>query len=159
MGCSPWGREESDTTEQLHFHFSLSCMGEGNGNPLQCSCPENPRVGEPGGLPSMGSHRVWHDWSDLAAAATEYNRAISSYYKEIIPCPFNRLIKCKGRTTKCLLSSECSYPLKINILNTITLCHWRYGLWEIIRSWRWGLPEMHFCSYKRDPRGLPYLFM
>ena len=41
--CSPWGREESDTTERLHFHFSLSCIGEGNGNPLQCSCLENPR--------------------------------------------------------------------------------------------------------------------
>ena len=39
------GREESDTTEQLHFHFSLSCFGEGNGNPLQCSCLENPRDG------------------------------------------------------------------------------------------------------------------
>ena len=43
MGYSPWGREESDTTERLHFHFSLSCIGEGNGNPLQCSCLENPR--------------------------------------------------------------------------------------------------------------------
>ena len=41
--CSTWGREESDTTEQLHFYFSLSCIGEGNGNPLQCSCLENPR--------------------------------------------------------------------------------------------------------------------
>ena len=45
MGCSPWGREESDTTQRLHFHFSLSCIGEGNGNPLQCSCLENPRAG------------------------------------------------------------------------------------------------------------------
>ena len=44
-GCSPWGREELDTTEQLHFHFSPSCIGEGNGNPLQCSCLENPRDG------------------------------------------------------------------------------------------------------------------
>ena len=43
VGCSPWGREESDMTERLHFHFSLSCTGEGNGNPLQCSCLENPR--------------------------------------------------------------------------------------------------------------------
>ena len=43
VGCSPWGREESDTTERLDFHFSLSCIGEGNGNPLQCSCLENPR--------------------------------------------------------------------------------------------------------------------
>ena len=45
VGCSPWGREELDTTEWLHFHFSLSCIGEGNGNPLQCSCLENPRDG------------------------------------------------------------------------------------------------------------------
>ena len=45
VGCSPWGLEESDTTERLHFHFSLSCIGEGNGNPLQCSCLENPRDG------------------------------------------------------------------------------------------------------------------
>ena len=43
VGCSPWGHEESDMTERLHFHFSLSCIGEGNGNPLQCSCLENPR--------------------------------------------------------------------------------------------------------------------
>ena len=42
-GCSPWGCEESDTTEWLHFHFSLSCIGEGNGNQLQCSCLENLR--------------------------------------------------------------------------------------------------------------------
>ena len=45
VGCSPWGHEESDTTERLHFHFSLSRIGEGNGNPLQCSCLENPRDG------------------------------------------------------------------------------------------------------------------
>ena len=40
------GSLESDTIERLHFHFSLSCAGEGNGNPLQCSCLENPRDGE-----------------------------------------------------------------------------------------------------------------
>ena len=45
IGCSPWGHEESDTTERLHFYFSLSCIGEGNGNPLQYSCLENPRDG------------------------------------------------------------------------------------------------------------------
>ena len=120
----PWtGVTESDTTEQLHFHFSLSCIGEGNGNPLQGSCLENPRdggawwaaiygvaqsrtrlsdftftfhfralkkemaahsrvpawripgMGEPGGLPSMGLHRVAHDWSDLAAAGAWRVRA------------------------------------------------------------------------------------
>ena len=45
VGCSPWDREESDTTERLHFHFSLSCIEEGNDDPLQCSCLENPRDG------------------------------------------------------------------------------------------------------------------
>ena len=45
VGCSPWGRTELDVTERLHFHFPLSCIGEGNGNPLQCSCLENPRDG------------------------------------------------------------------------------------------------------------------
>jgi len=45
VGCSSWGRQESDTTERLHFPFSLSCIGEGNGNPLQCYCLENPRDG------------------------------------------------------------------------------------------------------------------
>ena len=109
VGCSPWSRKESDTTERLHFPFSLSCIGEGNGNPLQCSCLQNPKdrgawlaaiygvaqsrtrlsdftftfpfhalekemathsnvlawripgMGEPGWLPSMGSHRAGHD--------------------------------------------------------------------------------------------------
>ena len=65
VGCSPWGREESDTTERLPFQFSLSCIGEGNGNPLQCSCLENPRDGGAWGAAVYGSHRVGHDWSDL----------------------------------------------------------------------------------------------
>ena len=46
VGCSPWDHWGSDMTERLHFHFSFSLIGEGNGNPLQCSCLENPRDGE-----------------------------------------------------------------------------------------------------------------
>ena len=46
VGCSPWGRQELDTTERLHFDFLLSCIGEGNGNPLQCSCLENSMDGK-----------------------------------------------------------------------------------------------------------------
>ena len=45
VSCSPWDRQELDTTERLHFHFSHSCIGEGNGTPLQCSCLENSRDG------------------------------------------------------------------------------------------------------------------
>ena len=61
---TPWMEEPGGLQSmglRLHFHFSFSCIGEGNGNPLQCSCLENPRDGKPGGLPSMGSHRVGHD--------------------------------------------------------------------------------------------------
>ena len=54
IGFNPWGREESDTTERLHFHFSLSCIREGNGNPLQCSCLENPRDGR-----AWGGCHLW----------------------------------------------------------------------------------------------------
>ena len=50
---NPWGSKGSDTTKRLHFHFSLSCIGEGNGNPLQCSCLENPRDG------SLVGGRLW----------------------------------------------------------------------------------------------------
>ena len=135
VGCGPWGHTESDTTERLHFHFSFSCIGEENGNPLQCSCLENPRdggawwaavygvawsqtwlrdftftfhfhalekemathssvlawripgMGEPGGLPSMGSHRVRHNWSDLAAAAVSGVRQSDSVTRILIPLP------------------------------------------------------------------------
>ena len=54
VGCSLWGPKESDTTEWLHFHFSLSCIGEGNGNPLQGSCLENPRDGGAGWTADYG---------------------------------------------------------------------------------------------------------
>ena len=59
VGCSPWGRKESDTTERLHLHFSLSCIGEGNGNPLQCSCLENPRDGGAWWAAIYGAARSW----------------------------------------------------------------------------------------------------
>ena len=64
VGCSLWGRSEWDTTEWLHFHFSLSCIGEGNGNPLQCSCLENPRDGGAWWAAVYGvtQSRTWLKW-------------------------------------------------------------------------------------------------
>ena len=70
VGCSPWGREESDTTERLHFHFSPSCIGEGNGNPLQCSCLENPRDGG----------AWWAAVSGVAQSRTRLKRLSSSSF-------------------------------------------------------------------------------
>ena len=61
VGCSQWGREELDTTERLRFDFSLSCIGGGNGNPLHVLAWRIPWIEEPGGLQSMGSHRVRHN--------------------------------------------------------------------------------------------------
>ena len=87
VGCSPWGREELDTTEQLHFHFSLSCIGEGNGNLLQCSCLENPRDRGAWWAVSMGSHRVGHDWSNLVAAGFKESNIDTSYRSILIPAP------------------------------------------------------------------------
>ena len=110
VGCRPWGREESDTTEWLHFHFSLSCIGEGNGNPLQCSCLENPRDGGAWWLPSLGSHRVGHDWSDLAAAAAVADNVEHHFMCLLIICVFS--------LEKCLLWSFAHFNIGLFIFIT-----------------------------------------
>ena len=72
VGCSPQGRWESDRTERLHVHFSL---GEGNGNPLQCSCLVNARDGGAWWLPSVGSHKSQTQLKQLSSSSThELNR-------------------------------------------------------------------------------------
>ena len=70
VGCSPWGHEESDTTERLHFHFSLSCIGEGNGNPLQCSCLENPRDGGAWWAAIYGVAQSWTRLKRLSSSSS-----------------------------------------------------------------------------------------
>jgi len=70
VGCSPWGREESDMTERLHFHFSLSCIGEGNGNPLQCSCLENPRDGGAWRAAIYGVAQSWTRLKRLSSSSS-----------------------------------------------------------------------------------------
>ena len=71
VGCSPWDREESDTTERLHFHFSLSCTGEGNGNPLQCSCLENPRDTGAWWAAIYGVAQSWTQLKQLSSSSIE----------------------------------------------------------------------------------------
>ena len=96
VGCSPWGRWESDTAERLHFHFSLSCIGEGNGNPLQYSCLENPRDGGAWWAAVYGVAQSRTRLSDLAVAAAVSH--FYSYYSKANPeslvpesKPFNTL--------------------------------------------------------------------
>ena len=75
VGCSRWGREESDTTERLHFHFSPSCIGEGNGNPLQCSCLENPRDGRAwwAAVYGVAQSRTWLKWLSKSPMRWRYS--------------------------------------------------------------------------------------
>jgi len=68
--CSPWGREELNTTERLHFDFSLSCTGEGNGNPLQCSCLENPRDGGARWAAVSGVTQSWTQLKQLSSSSS-----------------------------------------------------------------------------------------
>ena len=112
VGCSPWGRRGLDTTERLHFHFSFSCIGEGNDNPLQCSCLENPRDGE----------TRWDAVSGVAQSRTRLKRLSSnssssnSYLRKVICSKNNLLCPCIIQGTQTL---EMSPHLKIHQLNSI----------------------------------------
>ena len=85
VGCSPWGRSDSDTTEQLHFYFSLSCIGEGNGTPLQCSCLENPRDGGAWWAVVYGVAQSWTRLKWLSSSSMIFH----CVYIALIVYPFN----------------------------------------------------------------------
>ena len=79
LGCSPWGHEESDTTEWFHFQFSLSCIGEGNGNSLQYSCLENPRDGGAWWAAVYGVAQSQTRLKRLSSSSTESGGHLWSY--------------------------------------------------------------------------------
>ena len=76
VGYNLWSREESDTTEWLHFHFLLSCIGEGNGHPLQCSCLENPMDREAWWAAVHGVAQSWTQLKWLSSSIYYYCYAI-----------------------------------------------------------------------------------
>ena len=80
VGCSPWSLEESDMAERFHFHFSLSCIGEGNGNPLQCSCLENPRDGGAWWAAIYGVTQSRTRLKQLSSSSRERDRGSSGYH-------------------------------------------------------------------------------
>ena len=100
VGCPPWGREESDKTERLHFHFSLACIGEGNGNPLKCSCLENPRDGG----------AWWAAVYGVAQSRTQLKRLSSSSSSSS---------RCKLSMRHTILRSLTDYPLLTLILDPL----------------------------------------
>ena len=129
VGCSPWGREESDMTERLHFHFSLSCIGEGNGNPLQCSCLENPRDGGAWWAAIYGVAQSWTRLKRLSSSSLRKRVQLRACH----PCgmktntffrcssfwltdPSNLLLSSVGSTSKVFLGSVHFYCFPLLIL-------------------------------------------
>ena len=99
VGCSPWGRKELDTTERLHFHFSLHALEKEMATHSSVLAWRIPGMGGSGGLQSMGSHRVGQDWSDLAAAAaaqhivhTQWRFSLASWNNIFGSCKYTTLM-------------------------------------------------------------------
>ena len=90
VGCSPWGREEPDMTEQLHFHFSLECIGGENGNPLQCSCLENPRDRGVWWAAVYGVAQSWTQLKRLSSSSSSPGRNWDQGPMAGDPCPRDR---------------------------------------------------------------------
>ena len=125
-GCSPWGRWGSDTTERLHFHFSLSRIGEGNGNPLQCSCLENPR-----------HSRAW--WAAVYG----------------VPRSQTRLKQLSSGSSSCYLVSGSILPISIRQLDfdpNSCMSSNRPNLWDLGTEPHPVFPGVTLCSGRLLPR-------
>ena len=92
VGCSLWSHEESETTEWLQIHFSLSCTGEGNGNPFQCSCLEN--LGDGGAwwasLSGVAQSQTQLKW--LSSSSSIFRDGWPSKKRNIHFCPYSGLL-------------------------------------------------------------------
>ena len=118
IGCSPWGHEESDTTERLHFHFSLWCIGEGNGSPLHCSCLENPRDGRAwwAAIYGIAQSRTQLKWLSSSSSSISHMYVFSA---EIYDRSFAHFLI--GLFIFLLLSCmHCFYVLEINSLSLVS---------------------------------------
>ena len=130
VGCSPWGHQESDTTQRLHFHFSLSCIGEGNGNPLQWSCLENPRDRGAwwAAIYGVAQSRTWPKQLGSSSSRGHYNFMTS--FNEIQDC-----ITCVAK----------GFEASMQFLRE--LCH--FDLPSPMRVWPSGASEVILGRQKR----------
>ena len=115
---SPWGRQELDTTERLHFHFSLSCIGEGNGNPLQCSCLENPRDGGAWWAAVSGVTQSWTRLKRLSSSSSS-NVSRQSYSSKKCLQYSKESVHTGCRSDKKPLLSHARYQICLHILPAI----------------------------------------
>ena len=137
-GCSPWGHKESNTTEQLNENNNLSAERgiHSSGQEKEMATHSSvlawriPGIGEPGGLPSMGSHRVRHDWSDLAAAA-DLDRSVIIYLEWNLPP--NQKIRCLVLSISCYL------------FFSMCICEWMCMCIHVCMN----LLSIRFCSVRR----------
>jgi len=113
VGCSPWGREELDTTERLPFHFSLSCVGEGNGNSLQCSCLENPRDGGAWwaaiyGITQSRTRLKWLSRSEQLRRPGAWRAHTPQVWQCVLSPPLSQLLSFLGvQLERCLRCAVC----------------------------------------------------
>ena len=137
VGCSPWGHWGSDTTEWLHFHFSLSCIGEGNGNPLQCSCLENPRDGGDWWAAVYGVTQSWTRLKWLSSSS-RINSGVT--LRQTLWC-----------SPPGILSSFSTLPMR----SGLALC----ALWKIMEGVRYDLCRKIIKGTQPLPRTLGYFIL
>ena len=171
VGCSPWGREESDMTEQLHFHFSLSCTGEGNGNPLQCSCLVNPRDGGAwwaavSGVAQSRTRLKWLSSSTIDLSGLLYLKNKTNHFPRLTPssdCPLFFWVSNSWNRGQCcdlclpdqLSPSSWKRPptlvlllfILISLESTTPNGFFLHGLCEGLLSQLFSGTFLHFCIY------------
>ena len=159
VSCSPWGREESDMTEQLHFQFSLSCIGEGNGNPLQCSCLENHRDWGAwwAGISGVTQSRTW--LKRLSSSSMSSNKAIQVAL--VVKNPSANAgdirdmgsISGSGRSPGGEYSNSLQYPCLKNPMDRGT---WRATVHRATKTWTWLKQKKRSEKQRRKGKILPF---
>ena len=104
------GSLESDTTEQLHFHFSLSCIGEGNGNPLQCSCLENPRDGGAWWAAIYGVPQSWTRLKRLSSSSSSSHGNREESMTSLLIWAWQGYSPSSWHTLEIFLSTDLTWP-------------------------------------------------
>ena len=146
VGCSAWGCEESDMTERLHFHFSLSCIGEGKGNPLQCSCLENPRDGGAWWAAVYGVTKSWTGLKWLSSSST----SIHDYWKNLC-FDYMDLV---GKVLSLLFNMQSRLVIAFLPRSKRLLIPWSQSLstviWEPKRDFLWWTLLSHYVHHRKS---------